>query len=147
MSRRGFGFERAATGFLDLRIAVQTCDVRRLHSRDNFDGNTDRKTELAVRAPLIDGDFGKPVGILIPESRARLSITERVRALQNPSRNQKSCGTRELGDPQATHGIAEMIDVDDLAEVIGPPRLAFGVVVVRRTRWWLTAGQHGCNRR
>ena len=103
-------------------IAVKSFDVRRLHSRDNFNGNTDRKTELAVRAPLIYGDFGQSVGILIPESRAWLPITERPRALQYPSRDGEPCGTRELGDPQAGHGIAEMIDVIDLAEFVRPAR-------------------------
>src|SRR6516162_9364357 len=114
MSRRFFGFERSASwiGFLDLPIAVQTCDMRCLNSRNNFDGITDRKTELVVRALLIDGDFGKSVGILIPESHARLSITERPRGLQNPSRNYKFCNTRELGDPQASHCIAKVINVD-----------------------------------
>jgi hypothetical protein len=40
---------------------VQSCDGPRLHSRDDVDLSTNRETELAVRAPLIDGDLGKPV--------------------------------------------------------------------------------------
>src|SRR5262249_41680154 len=129
-----------------LQRTAESCDVRRLHSRDNFNGNTDRKTELAVRAPLIDGDFGKSVGVLIPEGRAWLPLAERPRALQNPCRDDESCGGQELGYPQASHGIAEMIDVDDLAEVVWPVCLAVRVVLVRPARGRLTAGQHGRNR-
>jgi hypothetical protein len=40
---------------------VKSCDGPCLHSRDDVDLSTDRKTKLPVRAPLIDGDFGKPV--------------------------------------------------------------------------------------
>ena len=47
-----------------------------LHSRDDLDRNADLKTELAIRAPLIDGNFGKPVRILVPEGRARRPIAE-----------------------------------------------------------------------
>lgn len=45
----------------------QSCD--RLHSRDDLDRIANRETELAVRAPLIDGDFDEAVGIRVPEGR------------------------------------------------------------------------------
>ena len=48
---------------------------------NDFDRSANRKTELAVSAPLIDGDFGKPVRILVPEGRARRLIAEGPRAL------------------------------------------------------------------
>jgi hypothetical protein len=67
------------------------CDRPRLHSRCNTDLNTDRKTEPAVRANLIDGDFGKPIGIFIPESRAQLPIAECPRTRQHPTCNGKAC--------------------------------------------------------
>jgi hypothetical protein len=41
-----------------------------LHLRDDLDRNANRETKVAVRAPLINGDFGEPVRILVPEGRA-----------------------------------------------------------------------------
>jgi hypothetical protein len=35
----------------------------RRRSRDDLNANADRKTEIAVRASLIDGAFGKPIRI------------------------------------------------------------------------------------
>ena len=52
-----------------------------LHSRYDFDRCANRETELAVGAPLIYGDFSKPVRILVPEGRTRRLITEGPRAL------------------------------------------------------------------
>jgi hypothetical protein len=43
---------------------------------NNFNGTADRKIELAVSAPLIDGDFSKPIRIFVPEGRARRLIAE-----------------------------------------------------------------------
>jgi hypothetical protein len=52
-----------------------------LRSYDDLDRTADGKTEIAVRPPLVDGEFGKPVGILIPESHAWRQITEGPRAV------------------------------------------------------------------
>jgi hypothetical protein len=48
-----------------------TGDRAGLLSMDDLDRVADRKTEVTVRAPQIDGNFGKPVRILIPERLAR----------------------------------------------------------------------------
>jgi hypothetical protein len=46
------------------------------YSSDDPDPHANRETKLAVGAALIDGDFNKAVGILIPESRAQWPIAE-----------------------------------------------------------------------
>jgi len=70
---------------------LSQCQVRTfsrlLHSSDDFDRNANRKTELTVRAPLIDGDFGEPVRILVPEGHAGRSIAKSPRALQHSTRH------------------------------------------------------------
>ena len=43
------------------RCHKQSCDGPCHHSRDDLYRHADRETELAVGAPLIDGDFNKPV--------------------------------------------------------------------------------------
>jgi len=43
------------------------------------------KRRSSIGVPLIDGDFGKSVRILVPESCARLPIAEGPRALQHPT--------------------------------------------------------------
>src|SRR6266478_7164548 len=100
-----------------------------LRSCDDLDRTADGKTEIAVRPPLIDGKFGKPVGVLIPESRAWRQITEGPRAVQNPTCRGQPCAGRQHSRPQAGHGIAEVIDVDDLAEVIRPVCPAISAIV------------------
>jgi hypothetical protein len=48
--------------FFDTRIAIdQSCDRPCHHSSDDLDRNANCKTKLAVSAPLIDGDFNKPI--------------------------------------------------------------------------------------
>jgi hypothetical protein len=54
----------------------------RLPSRDDLDRTADRETKIAVRAPLVNGDFGKPVRILVPKGRAERPITEGPFAFQ-----------------------------------------------------------------
>jgi hypothetical protein len=39
----------------------QSCDERYHYLRGDLDWNADRETKLAVGAPLVDGDFNKPV--------------------------------------------------------------------------------------
>ena len=52
-----------------------------LHSRYDFDRCANRETELAVGAPLIYGNFSKPVRILVPEGRALRLIAKGACAL------------------------------------------------------------------
>jgi hypothetical protein len=60
----------SSSGAFGPRIAAdQSCEGR-LNLRDDLDPNADRETKIAVRAPLINGDFGEPVRILVPEGRA-----------------------------------------------------------------------------
>lgn len=54
------------------------------HSKDNLDQIANRETELAIRPPLIDCDFNKPVGILVPEGCAWRSVAESSGALEVP---------------------------------------------------------------
>jgi hypothetical protein len=42
----------------------------------DFNGTANRETEFAVGTPLIDGDFSKPVRILVPKGRAGRLIAE-----------------------------------------------------------------------
>jgi hypothetical protein len=63
------------------RIAVQSCEGPCLHSRDDLDRNADLKTELAIRAPLINGDFGKSVRIFVPECRDAFEVAVRCTIL------------------------------------------------------------------
>ena len=97
--------------------------------------------------PLIDGDFGKPVRVLVPEGGARRPIAEGPFALQHPTRRGKPSVGRQHGRPQPSHGIAEMIDVNDLAEVVRPVCPAVRAILARLAGWWLAARQHGCDRR
>src|SRR5215831_3231382 len=116
-------------------------------SSDDINRGADRKTERAVRASLIDGDFRKPVRILIPEGRARRPISERPRALENPTRRGKPRVRRQHRRPQARHGIAEVIEVDDLAEVVRPIRPAIGPILARPAGWRFAAREPRGNRR
>jgi hypothetical protein len=45
---------------------IMSCRARR-RSRDDLNANADRQTEIAVPTSLIDGDFGKPIRILVPQ--------------------------------------------------------------------------------
>jgi hypothetical protein len=100
----------------------------RVNLRDDFDPNADRETKIAVRAPLINGDFGEPDRILVPEGRAWRPIAEGPLALQHLTRRGKPSVGRQHGRPQPTHGIAEMVDVNDLTEVVRPIRPAIRVI-------------------
>ena len=95
---------------------------------------------------MVDGDFGKPVRILVPEGRARRQIAEGPRALQHsPSRGNSGIG-RQHGSPHPGHGITETIDVDDLAEVVRPVCPAIRVIFARLTGWKLAPSEHSRDR-
>ena len=49
-----------------------------------------RETELATRATLIDGDFNKPVGILVPEGCAWRPVAESPGAFAYMPRDRES---------------------------------------------------------
>src|SRR5262245_22133979 len=91
-----------------------------LELNDDRDRTADRKTEIAVRAALVDRDFGKSVRILVPEGRAGRPIAERPRVLQHAARRGELGVGRQHRRAQAGHGIAEVIDVDDFGEVVRP---------------------------
>jgi hypothetical protein len=55
-------------------------------SRGDLHRSADRKAEVMVRAPLIDSNFGKSVGILIPERRADRLIAKGRCPLQQTTR-------------------------------------------------------------
>src|SRR5215472_6162643 len=57
-----------------------------LELNDDRDRAADRKTKIAVRAALVDRDFGKPVRVLVPEGRAGRPIAERPRVLEHAAR-------------------------------------------------------------
>src|SRR4029453_16260135 len=99
---------------------AQSCEGPCLHSRDDLDRTADLKTELAIGAPLINGDFGKSVRIFVPECHALRQIAEGHGALPPPTRRGKACIERQHGRPQPGHGIAEMVDVNDLRKVVRP---------------------------
>jgi hypothetical protein len=113
---------------------------------DDLNANADRKTEIAVRAPLIDGDFGKPIRILVPEGSTRRQIAEGPRALQHSTGHGKPCVGWQHRRPYAGHGVAEMIDVHDLAEVVRPGCPAICVILTWPAGGPLAAREHGGNR-
>src|SRR6478736_7728474 len=119
---------------------------RMTRSRDDLDRNADLETELAIGAPLINGDFGKSVRIFVPECHAPRQIAEGHRALQNPTRRGKACIEWQHGRPQPGHGIAEMVDVNDRRKVVRRVCPAISVILARPTGWRLAACQHGCDR-
>src|SRR5262245_13116665 len=120
--------------------------VTRLHLRDDLDRNSNRQPKIAVRAPLIDGDFGQSVRILVPECRAWRPIAEGPLALQYLARRAKLSAGRQHGCPQPSHGIAEMIDVNNLAEVVRPVCAAIRAIFARLAGGRLAARQHGGDR-
>ena len=87
---------------------------------NNFDRAADDKAEIAVGAAAINGDFGKAVRILIPERRAGRPIAEGCCALEGPRRHRKPGLFRQPRCAQASHRIAEMVDVDDFGKVVRP---------------------------
>ena len=117
-----------------------------LCSCDELDRTADGKTEIAVRPPLIDGNFGKPVGVLIPESCAWRQITEGPRAVQNPTHRGEPCAGRQRSRPQPGHRVAVVIDVNDLAQVIRPVCPTICAIVTWPAGGRITARQHGCHR-
>jgi hypothetical protein len=79
----------------------------------------------------INGNFGEPVRILVPEDRARRPIAEGPLALEQLTRRGKPSVGRQHGRPHPSHGIAEMVDVNDLAEVVRPVCPAIRVIRAR----------------
>src|SRR5262249_23282026 len=96
---------------------------------DDLDRPTHCQPQIAVRAALVDRDFGKPVRILVPEGRTRRAIAEGPRPLQDAPRSGELDAGCQRRCPQAGHGVAEMIDVDDFGEVVGPVSSAIRVVL------------------
>src|SRR5580704_11255621 len=110
-----------------------------LRLRDDLDRNADRETKIAVSAPLINSDFGEPVRILVPEGRARRPIAEGPLALQQLTRRDELSVGRQRGRPQPSHGIAEMVDVNDFAEIVRPICPTIRVILARPAGWRLAA--------
>jgi hypothetical protein len=123
----GFGGMAPEVCFLSTRsrFKARSCP----NSRCDLDRTANRKTKLAVGTPLIDGDFGKAVRVLVPQSRARRQITGGPRAFQQLPGRGKSCPLWQHGRPEARHGVAEMVDVDDLREVVRPVWPAIRVII------------------
>src|SRR5262249_2790296 len=94
-------------------VYVRLLWVTRRHLRHSLDRNSDRDPKIAVRAPMIAGDFGQSVQILVPECRAGRPIAEGPLALQSLARRAKLSAGRQHGCPQPSHGIAEMVDVNN----------------------------------
>src|SRR5262245_61881667 len=118
-----------------------------LELSDDLDRTADGKTEIAIRATLVDRDFGKPVRILVPERRAGWPIAKRPRVLEYAARRRELGAGRQHRCPQAGHGIAEVIDVDDFGKVVRPVSSAVRVILARPAWWRLAAREHGRDRR
>ena len=84
-----------------------------------------------IRAPLIDGDFDKSVRVLIPEGGAHRQVAPR--ALQDPTCRNESGIKWHCRCPQAGHGVAEVVDIADLAEIVRPVWAAIRVILARPT--------------
>ncbi len=52
----------------------------------------------------------------------------------------------QRGRPQPSHGIAEMVDVNDFAEIVRPICPTILVILARPAGWRLAAREHGCDR-
>ena len=126
-------------------VLLKSCNGAGLHSSEDLDRYADRETKFVVRSPLINSDLSKPVRVLIPERPSRRQITEGPRTLQHPTRRSEPSITRQHGGSQASHSIAEVIDVDDLAKVIGPVGPAVRTILAQRTGRRLASRQHGCD--
>jgi len=94
----------------------------RLPLRDDLYRSADRETKIAVRAPLVDRYLGESVRILVPKGHAWRPIAEGPQSFQYSTCRGKPSVARQYGRPQPSHGIAEMVDVDDLTEVVRPVR-------------------------
>jgi hypothetical protein len=68
---RGAGFTATAPRISAASRLIACWSMRslRMRSRDDFDRGSDANAEVKVGTPLIHGDFGEPVGILIPKCR------------------------------------------------------------------------------
>jgi len=88
---RRCAFATSANAFSGSVSSICASEQIRPHSRDDLDRCADRNAEIAVRAPLIDGDFGKSVRILVPEGHARWAIAEGPCALQHVIRRCEPC--------------------------------------------------------
>jgi hypothetical protein len=97
-------------------------------------------------ASLINGGFSEAVRVLVPEGCTWRPIAKGPLALQQLSRRGKPSIGREDGRPQPCHGIAEMVDVNDLAEVIWPVRPAIRLISARPAGWRFAAREHRCDR-
>lgn len=109
------------------------------HSGHDLDPSADRETEVNIGPPKIDGKFGKPICVG--------QVAESPRALEHPICRGKPCVGGQHGRPYPGHGIAEVLDVDDLAELIRPIRLAMRAILAWPARRRLAACQHGRDRR
>jgi hypothetical protein len=62
-----------------------------LVSADDLNGTANGESKLAICAPLIDGDFGKSVGILVPKGAAGRSIAEGAGTIQYATGRGQPC--------------------------------------------------------
>ncbi len=86
----------------------------------NLDRGAEGKAEGGIGPAPVDGDLGEAVGVGVPESLAVGGVREGA-ALPEPRARRLEHGPRRqrLG-AQAGDGVAEMIDIDDAREIIGP---------------------------
>ena len=104
-----------------------------------------RPRSRSVR-PWLTAISASPFEFLVPKGRAWRPITEGSLALQYPTRRGEP-RARRRGRPQPSHGIAEMVDVDDLTEVVRPVRAAIRAILARlagRRRAVRPASENSC---
>ena len=100
-----------------------------------------------VGAAEIDRDLGKAVGILVPEGLAPRPVGEGARPIENAAGRDEPSAWRQGGRPEPRHGVAEMVDVDDGREIVGPIGPHQGAIVDRSAGRRLAAGDHRGHRR
>src|SRR6516164_2547436 len=103
--------------------------------------DTPRAPNLTLESIFRWPHAAKPVRILVPKGLAWLPIAEGPLALQYPTRCGEFSVWGQRGRSQPSHGIAEMVDVDDLTLVIRPVCAAIRAVLAQLAGWRLAACQ------
>src|SRR3569623_1197238 len=114
---------------------------------NDVDDSADGQFQKTFGATLVDGEFDQAIGVLVPERRADRHRRKSSRPRQHALMHRKPRIGRDAAGAETGHRIAEMINVNDLAEVGGPAGLhTLGERTAHTRRRFATreAGGHRC---
>src|SRR3569623_851509 len=114
---------------------------------DDVDDSADGQFQETIGAILVDGEFDQAIGVLVPEGRADRHRGKSPRPRQHVLMHRKPRIGCDAAGAETGHRIAEMINVNNLAEVGGPAGLhTLGERATHARRRFATreAGGHGC---